>query len=113
MVEADNKRRKQIKGLISEFNIATRDRKEGEVTGCVAHTVCTVQSHKQDPKLGNSYSAITLLKFLILFDLVFCNCIWWVHGVCLGLSLTPKSHGVSLGLVHFFCGSDPFLFVVI
>lgn len=45
MVEADNKKRKQIKGVTSEFNIAMRDRKEGEVIG-VTHTVCTVQAHK-------------------------------------------------------------------
>lgn len=112
MGEADNKKRKQIKGVISEFNIATRDRKEGEVIGCGSHGVYGAVT--QGPKLGNSYSAIILLKFLIILPLTwyFVSDIWWVHGVCLGLSLTPKSFGVSPGLVHF-CGSNPFLFVVI
>lgn len=111
-VEADNKKRKQSKGVVSECNAARRDGKEGEVRGCGTHGVHGAVA--QGPKPGNSYSAITLLKFLIpSLTWYFVSDIWWAHGVCLGLSMTPKSHGVSPGLAHLFCGGDPFLFVVI
>ena len=39
VVEADNKKRKQIKGIISERNIALRDIKQGDVMGCDWHSL--------------------------------------------------------------------------
>lgn len=39
VVEADNKKRKQIKGIISEHNIAIRDIKWNDVMGYDTHNV--------------------------------------------------------------------------
>lgn len=38
LVEADNKKRKQIKGILSEY-ITIRDIKQGDVMGCALHSV--------------------------------------------------------------------------
>ena len=56
VVEADNKKRKQIKRIISEHNIAKRDIKQGDVMGCDGHSAC---------RMGLFY------LFFILFYLAF------------------------------------------
>lgn len=39
VVEVDTKKRKQIKGIISEHNITLRDIKQGDVMECDSHSL--------------------------------------------------------------------------
>lgn len=39
LVEANSKKRKQIKGILSEHNITLRDMQQGDVMGCALHSL--------------------------------------------------------------------------